>query len=203
MSNRRHRTILIRRDDHIGDAIGLVFMEPPESAADAILERLREYLGPRARILKAEISRDRIEVEIEARGWTEEAARMAAAARDLFLKGGRRNAIAMFEEAVALDPTCAEARAAYGLSLVEQESDAQGLEELRRARELGAGGGAVLLAMARAAARMDRRAAALGYLEAVLELDPKNFAARRALKAMGRTPRQSKLVARPAREGSD
>jgi tetratricopeptide (TPR) repeat protein len=200
MTNRRQRTLVIRRDDHIGDAIGLVFLEKPETAAETIIERLRSYLGPRVKILKAEISRERVEVEIEARGWTEESARMAAAARDLFLKGGRRNAIAMFEEAVALDPLCAAAMTAYGLSLVEQEADAEGLEALKRARELGAERAEVLLAMARAAARLERRGAAIGYLEAVLELEPRNFAARRAMKAMGRTPRPVGQNARAARD---
>jgi tetratricopeptide (TPR) repeat protein len=202
MTNRRNRTLVIRRDDHIGDAIGLVFLETPETAAETIIERLREYLGPRVKILKAEISREQIEVEIEARGWTEESTRMAAAARDLFLKGGRRNALAMFQEAIALDPLCAEAMTAYGMSLVEQEADADGLQALRRARELGAGSVAMLMAMARAAARLERRGAAIGYLEAVLELEPKNFAARRAMKAMGRTPRASAQTARAARDRS-
>lgn len=201
MTNRRNRTVVIRRDDHIGDAIGLVFLESPETAADSIIERLHSYLGPSAKILKAELSRDRVEVEVEARGWNEEAARMAAAARDLFLKGGRRNALAMFREAVALDPMCAEAWAACGLSMVENGADADGLDALKRARELGAGTAEVMLAMARAAARMDRRGAALDYLEAVLELEPKNFAARRAMKAMGRTARVSSNTARAPKEG--
>jgi tetratricopeptide (TPR) repeat protein len=199
MTNRRNRTLVIRRDDHIGDAIGLAFLEAPETAAETIIERLREYLGPRVKILKAEISRGQIEVEVESRGWSEEAARMAAAARDLFLKGGRRNALAMFQDAVALDPMCAEAMAAHGMSLVENEADAEGLETLKRARELGSGGAEVLLAMARAAARMDRRGAAIGYLEAVLEVEPKNFAARRAMKAMGRSPRPAAQRTRTGR----
>ncbi len=203
MANRRQRTLVIRRDDHIGDALGLVFLESPETAAETIIERLRSYLGPRVKILRAEISRDQIEVESEARGWTEESARMAAAARDLFLKGGRRGALAMFEEAVALDPLCADTMAAYGLSLVEQEADAEGLQALKRARELGATRVVeVLLAMARAAARLERRGAAIGYLEAVLELEPRNFAARRAMKALGRTPRASGQTTRAARDRS-
>jgi tetratricopeptide (TPR) repeat protein len=202
MTNRRQRTLIIRRDDHIGDAIGLVFLETPETAAETIIERLRAYLGPSVKILKAEISREQIEVEVQARGWTEESARMAAAARDLFLKGGRRNALAMFQDAVALDPLCADTMTAYGLSLIEQEADAAGLEALKRARELGAASVEVLLAMARAAARLERRGAAIGYLEAVLELEPRNFAARRAMKAIGRKQRASGQGARAARDRS-
>jgi hypothetical protein len=37
MTNRRNRTLVIRRDDHIGDAIGLVFLETPETAAETII----------------------------------------------------------------------------------------------------------------------------------------------------------------------
>ena len=66
--------------------------------------------------------------------------------------------------------------------------DLEALEALRRAREFGASGADVLLAMATCAARLGRRAAAIGYLEQALEIDPKNFAARRSMKALGRNP---------------
>ena len=47
--------IVIRREDHIGDELGFIFLESAGGDHDAIIERLREYLGPRIRILKAEI----------------------------------------------------------------------------------------------------------------------------------------------------
>src|SRR5260370_39119540 len=55
--------IVIRREDHIGDGLGFIFLESGGGDHDAIIERLREYLGPRIRILRAEIGAERIEVE--------------------------------------------------------------------------------------------------------------------------------------------
>ncbi|MGH7781856.1 MAG: tetratricopeptide repeat protein [Candidatus Binataceae bacterium] len=187
-ANRRVRTLVLRRQDHIGDTLGLAFLEAPESAGEAILARVRGYLGAKVKILKAEISRDRIEVEVESRGWPDEAARLAAAARDLGQKGARRNAESMFREAIAIDPLNSGAMAGYGLALAAQERDAEALDALRRAREFGADGAELLIAMGQCAARLDRRTTALGYFEQALKLEPKNFVARRAMKALGRIP---------------
>ncbi|MHB8381051.1 MAG: hypothetical protein ACYDC3_01745 [Candidatus Binataceae bacterium] len=187
-ANHPKRTIVLRREDHIGDALGLAFLEAPESAGQAILARLRAYLGAKIKILKAEISRDKIEVEVESRGWPDEAGRLAAAASDLSRKGARRNAEAMFREAIIIDPLNPSAMAGLGLALAAQERDLEALEALRRAREFGAHGSEILLAMAQCASRLQRRTSAIGYLELALEQDPKNFTARRAMKALGRTP---------------
>lgn len=186
--NRRLRILVLRREDHIGDTLGLAFLEAPESAGEAILARVRAYLGGKLKILKAEISRDRIEVEVESRGWPEEAARLAAAARDLSDKGARRNAEAMFREAIAIDPLNPEAMAGLGLAMAARERDLEALDALRRAREFGAGGVEVLIAMAQCAARLERRTAALAYLERALALEPKNFTVRRAMRALRRPP---------------
>ena len=88
----------------------------------------------------------------------------------------------------ALNPS---AMAGLGLAMAAQERDLEALEALRRAREFGAGGTDVLIAMAQCAARLDRRTAALGYLEQALALDPKNFTARRAMKTLGRAPKST------------
>jgi len=177
---------VIRREDHIGDPIGIVFLESAETDGDAVLERLREYLGTRLTLTKAEISHDEITVEIQSRGWPEEGARMAAAAKDLHAKGARRAALLMFRDAVDLDPLNAEAILRIGLALIEQEKFAEAFNALKRAREFGADGSELLIAMARCAARLDRVATAAAYYEQVLKLEPRHFVARRALRALGR-----------------
>src|ERR1039457_6396151 len=93
---RARRSLVIRRNDHVGDPVGLAFLESPEINGDAVLERLREYLGDKLKLVKAEVSHGEITVAVESRGWTEEGARMAAAARDLYRKGARRGALAMY-----------------------------------------------------------------------------------------------------------
>ncbi len=176
---------MIRREDHVGDPIGLAFLESPETHGDAVMERLEKYLGIKLKVIKAEVSHEEITVEIEARSWREEGARMAAAARDLYDKGGRRAALSMYRDALELDPMNAAALLGMGLALAEQEKFAEALAIFKRAREFGAGGAEILLAMGKAAARLDRKASAIAYYEQVLKLEPRNFVARRALRALG------------------
>ena len=181
---RQRRSLVIRRDDHVGDPIGLAFLESPETHGDAVMERLEKYLGIKLKVIKAEVSRDEITVEIEARVWREEGTRMAAAARDLYDKGGRRAALSMYRDALELDPMNAAALLGMGLALAEQEKFADALATFKRAREFGAGGAEILLAMGNAAARLDRKASAIGYYEQLLQIEPRNFVARRALRAL-------------------
>jgi tetratricopeptide (TPR) repeat protein len=184
--SRHRRSIAIRREDHIGDPVGIAFLESAETDGDAVLDRLREYLGAKLKVIKAEVSHDEIAVEVECRGWREEGARMTAAAKDLHAKGAKRAAVAMYRDAVGLDPLDAEAHLLLGLALTEQEKFAEAFIALKRAREFGADGAAMLIAMGRCAARLDRRAAAAEYYEQVLKLEPRNFVARSALRALGR-----------------
>jgi len=190
-STRERRSLVIRREDHIGDPIGIAFLESAETESDAVLARLREYLGTKLKLVKAEISHDEITVEVESRGWREEGARMAAAARDLHAKGARRAALPMYRDAMNLDPLNTEAILSLGLLLTEQEKFAEAFSALKRAREFGAAGSELLIAMARCATRLDRSATAVAYYEQVLKLEPRNFVARSALRALGRRRKES------------
>ena len=186
--SRARRSIVIRRIDHIGDPVGLAFLESPETDGDAVLARLREYLGDKLKLVKAEVSHDEIAVEVESRGWTEEGTRMASAARDLYAKGAKRSALSMYRDALDLDPLNAEAMLRLGLVFAEQEKFAEALVALKHAREFGAGGAEMLVAMGRCAAGLERGASAIAYYEEALKLEPRNFVARRALSALGRKP---------------
>ena len=181
---RNLQTLTIRREDHVGDPIAIAWLAPAETVSDTIIERLRDYLGPRVRIVKAEISRDVIEVEVETRGWTDEATRLARAARDLFQKGGKRNALSMCQEALAMDSLNADAMIAKGIILADLERDQEALDAFKHAREFGASGIEVMLAMMHCAVRLGRLGSAAQYAEEVLRLDPRNLEARRNLKAM-------------------
>jgi len=68
---RARRSLVIRRVDHVGDPVGLAFLESPETNGDAVLERLREYLGDKLKVVKAEVAHGEITVEVESRRWTE------------------------------------------------------------------------------------------------------------------------------------
>ena len=183
--------MVIRRIDHVGDPVGLAFLESPETNGDAVLERIREYLGNKLKLVKAEVSHDEITVEIEFRGWTEEGTRMASVARDLYEKGARRSALSMYRDALDLDPLNAEAMLRLGLALAEQEKFADALFALKHAREFGAAGVELLVAMARCATGLDRAASAIAYYEDALKIEPRNFVARRALAALGHKPTTS------------
>src|SRR5271168_4305782 len=183
---RARRSIVIRRIDHIGDPVGLAFLESPETNGDAVLDRVRAYLGDKLKLVKAEVSHGEITVEVESRRWPEEGERMAAAARDLYEKGARRSALSMYRDALELDPLNAEAVLRLGLALAEQEKFAEALAALKCPREFGAEGVALLLAMGQCAAALERGASAVRYYEEALEIEPRNFVARRGLSALGR-----------------
>ena len=75
-----------------------------------------------------------------------------------------------------------------GLAFAEQEKFAEALDALKHAREFGASGVELLVAMGRCAAGLDRSANAIAYYEEALKLAPRNFVARRALSALGHKP---------------
>lgn len=200
---RARRSLVIRRSDHVGDPVGLAFLESPETNADAVLARLSDYLGDRLKLVKAEVSRGEITAEVESRGWAEEGARMAAAARDLYQKGARRAALSMYRDALELDPLNAEATLRLGYALAEQKKFAPALAALKRAREFGAAGVELLIAMGRCAAALERGASAVAYYEEALKIEPRNFIARRALGALGRAPATPGKQSGAVRNGGD
>lgn len=202
-ANRPRRVIVIRRAEHIGDPVGMAFLESPETNADALMNRLSEYLGNKLRIKKAEVSHDEITVEVELRGWQEEGARMAAAARDLHDKGARRSAQSMYREAIELDPMNLQALSGLGLSLAQQDKFAEALTVLKRARAFGAESVESTLAMARCAARLERTAVAAAYYEQVLKIEPRNFVARRGMRALGKSRAAPKTAGTAVRTGRD
>jgi tetratricopeptide (TPR) repeat protein len=185
------RAVVLRRDDHVGDPIGLIFLEDARTISDRIIARLRDYFGPRVRIVKAEVSHEEIVAHVESRGWHDESNRLAAAAAELNRKGARRNAQAMYREALEIDPLNGDAMLSLGLALADAEKFAEALALLKRARECqGADTVDMLTAMAKCAARLQRAASAVIYLERAYELDPRNFMVRSALRALGRDPSQ-------------
>ena len=57
----RYRNVIaIRSEDHLGDPLGVIFMLEPEQIGDGVIEKLREYFGPHAEIIKAVVSRDQL-----------------------------------------------------------------------------------------------------------------------------------------------
>ena len=159
--------------------------------------------GDKLKLVKAEVSHDEITVEIEFRGWTEEGTRMASVARDLYEKGAKRSALSMYRDALDLDPLNAEAMLRLGLALAEQEKFADALTALKHAREFGAAGVELLVAMGQCATGLERRATAIAYYEEALKLEPRNFIARSALRALGHkpaTPRKQSGAVRSRRD---
>ena len=128
---------------------------------------------------------------------------MAAAARDLYRKGARRGALAMYRDALELDPLNAEAILRLGFALAEQEKFAEAFAALKRAREFGADGIELLIAMGRCAVGLERGATAVAYYEEALKIEPRNFVARRALRALGRKPATPGKESAAVRSGRD
>jgi tetratricopeptide (TPR) repeat protein len=186
---KHRRRLVLLRDDHIGDPVGAIFLDPSTDNEDAIIARLSDYLGKRVRVVKAELTGLRAEVEVEVRALADEANRLAAAALDLSRKGGRRNAIALFEQALDLDPLNRDACFGLGLLLAELNRHAEALAMLKLARESGPETVELLHALGRVCIQSDRTASAISYLEKGFELDPGHFGVRRALGELGRKPK--------------
>ncbi len=181
---RRRQLLRIRRDDHIGDPVGMVFLDATDGPQDAIPPRLAEYLGSKVTILKAQLGREEIELEVECRAWREEANRLAAAARELLGKGARRNAIALYREALAMDPLNADALRGLGLALVSNAEWAEALRVLKLAREVVGDSPEILAALGRCYTHQGRATAARAVFERLLRIDPQNFIARRELRKL-------------------
>lgn len=194
---RQRKRITIMRDDHIGDLLGAIFLDVSAQHEDAIMARLAEYLGQRVRIVKAEISSDRAEVDVEVKAWEEEANRLAATAKDLNQKGARRNAQSLYREALELDPLNVAAAAGLGTMLADIEKYTEALTVLKFACEAGPPSAALLLALAQVCIRTERTASAIAYLERALEIEPSNFGVRRTLTELGRKPKPSPRGSRP------
>jgi tetratricopeptide (TPR) repeat protein len=201
------RRMVLLRDDHIGDTVSAIFLDPSPENADAIIARLRDYLGERVRLINAELTADRVEVEVEVRAMAEEANRLAAAATDLSRKGVRRNAEALFRQALELDPLNRDARYGLGLLLADLSCYGEALAMLKLARESGPETVDLLYALGRVCMQADRTASAISYLEKGFELDPGHFGVRRALGELGRKPKlpprlqshgQSSIPAKPS-----
>ena len=185
---RQRRMVTILRDDHLGDPIGIIFLDPESADHDSLVARLRDYLGARVRILKAELDSARADVEVEVRSLEDEANQLAATASDLAERGARRNALALFKQAMELDPLNPEVALGLGFLFSDLEDYPKALAMLKRARETGPESVRVLYALAMVCIKVERTASAIAYLERALQLEPTNFNVRRALIELGRRP---------------
>jgi tetratricopeptide (TPR) repeat protein len=193
---RRRSSILIRAEDHLGDSMGAIFVLEPENYGDHVIDKLRDYLGAHAQIVKAEVSRDRIEVEVECTAFRAESDRLVETARGLRKNRLHRSAASTLNEALKLDPLNSYALIAMAEVLHDAENFSDAIEMLIRAREVSGGDTPQLLAMLGACClKVERTASAIRYFESALALDPRHVGARRELLALGRRP----AVAAPKR----
>ncbi len=196
---RRRSSILIRAEDHLGDSLGAVFVLEPEKYGDHVIEKLRDYLGEQAQIVKAEVSRDRIEVEVECTAFRAESDRLVDSARGLRRNRLYRSAASTLNEALKLDPLNPYALTAMAEVLHDSENVSEAIDMLIRAREVSGADTPHLLAMLGTyCQKVERTASAIRYFESALALDPRHVGARRELLALGRRP-----AVAAAKRGSD
>lgn len=182
---RERKRLIMWREDHIGDPVGHIFLDP--TAAESI-RRLKRYFGEKVRLLKIELVGNKAHIEVECMRLEDESNRLVAAANDLRAKGMLRNARSLFNEALALDPINADALLGLGLLFAEQKDHAGAFAMLKRARETGGDAVNLLQALARLSLKLDRPGHAVGYLERAAELAPNDPAIRRALATLGTKP---------------
>jgi tetratricopeptide (TPR) repeat protein len=186
---RRRSSILIRAEDHLGDSLGAVFILEPENYGDTVIDKLREYLGEQTHVIKAEVSREKIEVEVECTSFRAESDRLVDSARGLRKNRLYRSAAASLKEALKLDPLNPHALIAMGEVQQDGEAFGDAIAMLIRAREVAGGDSPQLLtALGACCLKVERTASAIRYFEGALALDPRHVGARRALLALGRRP---------------
>lgn len=177
--------------------MGAIFVLEPENYGDHVIDKLRDYLGEHAQIVKAEVSRDRIEVEVECTAFRAESDRLVESARGLRRNRLYRSAASTLNEALKLDPLNPYALMAMAEVLHDSENFSDAVEMLIRAREVSGADTPQLLAMLGACClKIERTASAIRYFESALALDPRHIGARRELLALGRRS----AVAGPKRE---
>jgi tetratricopeptide (TPR) repeat protein len=197
---RKRSSIVIRSDDHLGDSLGMLFLLEPAQLGDTVIEKLREYLGDKIQVIKAEVSREKIEVEVETVGFRDESDRLVEATAGLRRNRLYRSAEPMLEDALKLDPLNPRAMIAMGEVYQASEKYSEAVAMLIRAREASPNDTADLFAMIGACClKAGRNAAAIAYLERAVSLDSRQFSARRALIGLGRKP----VVAAVKREPTD
>ena len=130
---REHRRIVMWRDDHIGDAVGAIFL----GIADDAAKRLAEYFGQKVRVVSVEIVHNQARVEIACVRMTAESDQLVTTAKEVRAKGLLRNAQSLFEEALALDPLNPDALLGLALLLAEGKQFPRSLALLKLAREAG------------------------------------------------------------------
>jgi tetratricopeptide (TPR) repeat protein len=187
-ATRQRRLVVILLEDHIGDPVGSLLFNLANFDNDAIIERLREYLDPRLKIMRADLTTARAEVEVEVRTLESESRHLTTIAKELIAKGARRNATALYEDALRLDPLNSDAAMGFGLLLADLKKYDEALRLLKRAREYGPDRADLLHSLGRVSMLADRRASAIAYFERAYELEPGNSAVRRALAEAGRIP---------------
>jgi tetratricopeptide (TPR) repeat protein len=197
---RRRSSIVIRSEDHLDDPLGVVFMLEPEQLGDTVIEKLREYLGAQTEVIKAVLSRDQLEVEVECAALNEESERLVEGAAGLMRKRLYRSAQSTLNHALKLDPLNPHALMLLAEVLHDSDKFPEAIDALVRAREaLGTDAPKVLAMLGACCLKVERTASAIMYFERALALDPRQFSARRALIALGRKP----AVAPPKQEADD
>jgi len=185
---RQRGVVTLWREDHIGDAVGGIFLDDEGQGTDEAFKRLGAYLGRKIRILKIELMRDRLTAEVDSLGLPEESSRLAAAALDLRQKGARRNAEPLYRQSLELDPLNVEAIIGLAMLLVDLQQYDGALKMLRRAREIGGEAAEVMRSLGEVCIQMERVPSAIGYFQRAYELAPNDSISRRALIALGRIP---------------
>ncbi len=184
---RRKLSLIIRSDDHVGEPLGAVFLAP-EELAESLIEKLGEYMGARVKVLKAVLTKDRMEVEVESLELREESDRLVETAARLCKNRLGKSAESALRDALQLDPLNGRAMKMLAEVLMAQDRPADAFGMLVRTREVSGDSADLLAGMAACCIKLGRTASAVKYLKFSLELDPKHFGARRMLIGLGHKP---------------
>jgi tetratricopeptide (TPR) repeat protein len=182
---RRRYSLVIRRDDHKGDALGAVFLGVVTDPGE-IRGYVQRYLGPVVRVVKVVLAEAVLRVEAESSGFAVESQNLTRLGKAMLAKGRVRAASDMFAEALRLDPLNVDALKADASLRYRQGDIATAHDRWVRAAEVGGYDGEILRGLAAVALRQDRRPSAMRYLEEALVVNPEDEESRRLLAELRR-----------------
>ena len=140
---RRRSSIVIRSEDHLGDPLGAIFvLDAEHTAGHPDRKAARRISAAQIQVLKAVVSRDKIEIEADCAAFPDESDRLVESARGLRRNRLYRSAESTLHEALKLDPLNPRADDRHGRGVLRRGeifrgdrdagSRARGLDSRRR-----------------------------------------------------------------------
>jgi tetratricopeptide (TPR) repeat protein len=174
--------LLIHLDDHKHDGLGRLFLDPLDERETR--RRLREYLGAKVSVKGAALEGTRLRVRVELPDFQAESDNLVRLARELSSRSRPQAALGQLEEALKIFPLNGTALKGLGRACYGRADYTSAARFFVRANEILREDPEALRALGTISLREGREASAVAYFERAVAANPKDEAARQALKQL-------------------